>query len=105
MLTPGVCLITQSDVKCLTILEKRPLLTELFLHKKHTVQKSVKFLGRTSGAGQTQSDFHMELPLVEVFSSIAFREKLDHVILDEYSHDNGNFLILHVLVFAFKVWL
>ena len=29
---------------------------------------------------------------------IAFREKLDYVILDEYSHDNGNFLILHVRI-------
>ena len=67
MLTPEVCLITESDVKCLTILEKRLLLTELFLHKKYAVQESMEFLGRTSGAEQTQSDFHMELPLVEVF--------------------------------------
>ena len=29
---------------------------------------------------------------------IAFREKLDYVILDEYSHDNGNFLILDVRI-------
>ena len=29
---------------------------------------------------------------------IAFHEKLDYVILDEYSHDNGNFLILHVRI-------
>ena len=27
---------------------------------------------------------------------IAFHEMLDYVILDEYSHVNGNFLILHV---------
>ena len=45
----------------------RPLLMELFLHKKHTVPQSVKFLGCTSGAERTQSDFHMELPLVETF--------------------------------------
>ena len=53
--------------KCLTILEKRPLLTELFLRKKHTAQESVKFHGRTSGAEQTLSNFHMELLPVEVF--------------------------------------
>ena len=40
---------------------------ELLLRKRHTVQESVRLLGRTSGAEQTQSDFHMELLLVEVF--------------------------------------
>ena len=36
---------------------------------------------------------------------IAFREKLDYVILDEYSHDNGNFLILHIRIQGFPVIL
>ena len=66
--------------------------------------ESVKFLGSTSGAEQTQSDFHMVLPLVEGFF-IAFREKLDYVILDEYSHDNGNFLIIHVRIQGLPVIL
>ena len=55
--TPGL-----SDyTKRLIFLEKRPVLTELFLHRKHTVQKIVKFPGLTSVAEQTQSDFQMEL--------------------------------------------
>ena len=36
---------------------------------------------------------------------IAFREKLDYVILDEYSHDKGNFLILHVRIQGLPVIL
>ena len=65
--TQGLCDYTQQR-KVLTILQKRPLLTELLLHKKHAVQESVKFLGHTSGTEQIQSDFHKELLLVEVFS-------------------------------------
>ena len=36
---------------------------------------------------------------------IAFRKKLDYVILDEYSHDKGNFLILHVRIQGLPVIL
>ena len=36
---------------------------------------------------------------------IAFPEKLDYVILDEYSHDKGNFLILHVRIQGLPVIL
>ena len=36
---------------------------------------------------------------------IAICEKLDYVILDEYSHGNGNFLILHVRVQGLPVIL
>ena len=35
----------------------------------------------------------------------AFREKLDYIILDKHSHDNGNFLILHVRIQRFPVIL
>ena len=35
----------------------------------------------------------------------AFREKLDYVILYEYSHDKGNFLILHVHIQGLPVIL
>ena len=35
----------------------------------------------------------------------AFREKLDYVILDEYSHDKGNVLILHLRIQGLPVIL
>ena len=103
IITPRVCLITQIDVKFLTILEKRSLLTELFLHKKNTVQESVKLRGLTRGQTNSIRFSHGTSANRGVF--IAIREKLDYVILDDYSHDNGNFLILRVRIQGLPVIL
>ena len=78
------------------------------MHKKHTVQDSVKFLGRTSGAhqwGRTNSIRFSHGTSASRGVFIAFREKLDYAILDEYSHDKGNFLILHVRIQGLPVIL
>ena len=99
VLTPRVCLITQSDVK-FNYFRKKTSPNEIVLAQEtHSTRKCEVPWAHQWGRTNSIRFSHGTSASRGVF--IAFREKLDYVILDEYSHDSGNFLILH----AFKLFL
>ena len=73
------------------------------MHKKHTVQKCEVPWAHQWGRTNSIRFSHGTSASRSVF--IAFLEKLDYVILDEYSNDNGNFLILHARIQGLPVIL
>ena len=95
----SLCLVTQNNVKCLTILEKK---TSPNTRNTQYKRCEVPWVHQWGGTNSIKFS-HGTSARRGVF--IAFREELDNVILDEYYHDNGNFLILHVRIQGFPVIL
>ena len=54
--------------------------------------------GIISGVDQVLFDSHTEQVVTRVGVFIAFHEHLNYKILEEYTHDGGNYLIIHSLI-------